>query len=521
MRTLIVSTFFAFFSFTAFGQDLYDPGQVAEIKLYFSFDNWHHILDSLKRAGEDERVAADLMYKGVRYKGVGVRYKGNSSYNNPSKNEARKLPFNIKIDFEEDDLALPGGYEKLKLSNGFRDPSLVREVLAYEIARTYMPAPQANFVRLYVNDAFIGVYTNVESIEDPFLERYFENDDGIFIKCDPNWRIKQPPYCPKGDKASLLYLGMDSACYNGLYELKSDHGWAQLIELTRLLHEQTNALPAKFDVNQALWMMAFNNVLANIDSYLGGLSHNYYLYEDTEGVFHPLVWDMNLAFGGFRRLTLDKELTDDELKEMSMFVHYRNEKRPLHQRLLQNDLYRKIYVAHCKTIIEEFFVNGKYLERARAWQDIVAPYVEQDPNLLYPLVTFRANIDQSQEAGGTSIIGLSELMDARTAYFEKHPLFQQNDPVITSVRHAIAGDELNVWAEVDEAERVYLCYRLGRLGAYISVPMQESVEGGKSWSASCPNGEEVCYYIVAEGAKSASLSPRRAGLEYHQSKEKL
>ena len=34
------------------------------------------------------------------------------------------------------------------------------------------------------------------------------------------------------------------------------------------------------DVDRALWMLAFNNVLVNLDSYSGAFRQNYYLYHD-------------------------------------------------------------------------------------------------------------------------------------------------------------------------------------------------------------------------------------------------
>jgi spore coat protein CotH len=38
-----------------------------------------------------------------------------------------------------------------------------------------------------------------------------------------------------------------------------------------------------------LWMLAFNNVFVNLDSYTGGFSQNYYLYKDENRRFNPVV----------------------------------------------------------------------------------------------------------------------------------------------------------------------------------------------------------------------------------------
>ena len=98
----------------------------------------------------------------------------------------------------------------------------------------------------------------------------------------------------------MVYLGADSACYRNSYEKKSKIGWTKLVQLTDILNNQPDEIAAILNVDQVLWMLAFNNVLVNLDSYTGRLAHNYYLYEDTTGQFNPILWDMNMSFGGFR-----------------------------------------------------------------------------------------------------------------------------------------------------------------------------------------------------------------------------
>ena len=82
---------------------------------------------------------------------MGVRHKGYSSYS-PGR---AKNPFNIKLDEVHAGQDYQG-YEKLKLSNVIQDPSFLREVLAYEVARNYMHASRANYANLYVNDTLVG-----------------------------------------------------------------------------------------------------------------------------------------------------------------------------------------------------------------------------------------------------------------------------------------------------------------------------------------------------------------------------
>lgn len=503
--------------------DVYDPARLTQIKITFAQENWAEVLARYKEKPEEPRLTAQLDVDGVVYDSVGVRYKGNSSYNAVHRKGKRKLPFNIKIDHMVDDQELPGGYDKIKLSNGFRDPSFVREVLGYEIARTYMPASRANFAQVYINGEYFGVYTSVESVDKQFLERRFGEKEGVLVKCDPVWGHKTPRGCTLGDKSNLAYLGPDSVCYYGLYEMKSDQGWRQLIELTRILAQAPDSLEMRLDVDQALWWLAFNNVTVNLDSYLGAFCHNYYLYQDAEGVFHPIIWDLNLAFGGFNLIGLDDypHFTAEDMQTMSMFVHYKHgtDNRPLLTTLLENDLYRKMYVAHCKTILEDFFTENRFLERAKAWQQVVREAVFQDEKKLYSDSAFVRNLYTTEDAGGQSIIGLTELMQKRAEYLLNHKLIQDPAPVVQNVAHRQGEDTVVVTAQVQDAEKVWLFYRTRPGRSFQRVPMPvlpqgEETDGAEDLAAyqhRLPYQAGLEYYVVAEGAINATVYPRRAG----------
>ncbi|RME92896.1 MAG: hypothetical protein D6772_16420, partial [Bacteroidetes bacterium] len=146
--------------------DLYDLTHIVEIDIQFQEPDWHERLDSLKEAGHDERLVADVTVDGKPYPATGIRYKGNSSYFNVRNANVRKLPFNLKVNFVHKKARLPGGFTTMKLSNVFRDPSFLREVLAYEIAGKYMPAPRSNFARVSVNGEYLGLYNLTESVDD-------------------------------------------------------------------------------------------------------------------------------------------------------------------------------------------------------------------------------------------------------------------------------------------------------------------------------------------------------------------
>ncbi len=521
-RNLLFSLFL-FLTLPVTAQDLYDIINIPEIKLELNIEPWEQYLDSLKELGHDDRIVGKVTVDDVLYDSVGVRYKGNSSYFSVRNSGASKLPFNIKADFIKDGQRFYEEYKSLKLSNIFKDPSFLREVLSYDIAGKYMPSPRANYARLYVNDRYLGLYNSTESVDKKFLKKYFGYKKGTLFKCDPTWHAEEIEGCPKGDKASLMYLGEDSLCYYNLYELKSKHGWNHLIHLTKVLNKNIEDIESVLNVDQVLWMHAFNNVLVNLDSYTGRLCHNYYLYRDSFGIFHPIPWDMNMSFGGFRFDGLGPALSNEKMQKLSPFIHYKhqNEKRPLVTNLLKNSLYRKIYIAHLKTILEENFSNKAYLDKAQMIRDTIATFVESDSNKLYTFEGFRENLDTSSSTGKSKIIGIAQLMETRTEYLSNHPLIRKKAPLISEVNHSNDGEKTLITAKVDEAESVYLSYRLKKYAPFQRIKMSDDGMDGDDilddgiFSVSIEKTKETEYYIIAEGAKNASLSPARASFEFY------
>ncbi len=508
----------------ASAQEIYDLKSVVEVRLTFAEEDWEAQLDSLKQRGYDERLVGDAVINGKKYPKTGVRYKGNSSYFNVRKDGSSKLPFNMKVDFVNDDQKLPGGYETLKLSNVFRDPSFLREVMAYEIAGKYMPAPRANYAKVYINDEYLGLYNCTESVDDLFLEKFFGHDKGALVKCDPNWHGKTVSGCPIGDKASLMYLGEDSVCYFNLYELKDNAGWRDVIDLTKALKNKPGQLEKMLDIDQTLWMLAYNNVLVNLDSYTGRLCHNYYLYRDTSGMYHPVLWDMNLCFGGFRYTGLGVPLSNEKMQTMSPFLHYseKNPKRPLITNLLGIDLYRKIYVAHMQTILKENFTEGKFEKRALEIQKLIDELVKNDENRLYEYEDFKKNLTETVKVDNSTIIGLTELMNGRAEYLMNHPLFQKETPQISNVEHKASNEDVTITASIDITEKAWLYYRNETFGHFTRVQMYDDGEHGDKetgdgiWGITVDTVEGLQYYIVAEGDKTASLSPERASFEFYE-----
>ena len=511
---LVLSYCLLVFAPPAGAQELYDLDHIVEVKVKFEQADWDDQLDRRKRAGKDARLEGTVWVDGEKFAGAGIRYKGNSSYFGVRLQEFKKLPFNIKVNYTDKKHKLPGGYTSLKLSNVFRDPTYLREVLTYDIAAKYMPSPRANFAKVYVNDEYLGLYNLTQSVDDDLLDKFFGNDDGTLVKCDPNHNLAKPSQCPESDKASLQYLGPDSLCYYPNYEPKSKDGLSKLIPFIETLNHDLEALDSVLNIDETLWMFALNNTLVNLDSYLGRLCNNYYMYRDTFGVWHPIVWDMNLSFGGFRYTGLGQPLTDEKLPKLSMFLHYKeqNDRRPLITQLLRNELYRKIYVAHIRTIVEENFAEGQYLKKAEAIRKQIREEVKNEPYRLYDFELFDKNFEESADVNGSQIIGFKQLMEQRTKYLTEHIVYNLERPELADAGHELTGDNVLFKAKSAGARTVWLYHRADTFHPWKRVALRQTEDG--FWSLELPTELAREYYFVAEGEKAARIYPERASKEY-------
>ena len=505
-------------------QDFYALYTIQQIDLTFAQSNWDQLLDAQKQGDEDYILAEQIVINGEVFDSVGVKYKGNSTYQaNQTKN-----PLHIELDtYKEQDYQ---GYTDIKLSNGAKDPSFLREVLSYQILRPYADAPLANYAQVSVNGTALGLYGNIESISKRFVNDRFGSKRNTFVKCNPpDGAGPQATAFP-----SLEYLGEDSSAYYAAYELKSDDGWAELIDLCDTLENHTAAVNQILDVDRALWMLAFDNALVNLDSYIGAFQQNYYLYRDDYGRFLPLVWDLNESFGRFSMAGSGPPLNGLTAKQrLDPLLHADEADFPLVSRLLADDTHRRMYVAHFKTILLENFADGSYRTAAQALQDVIAPAAQADQNLLFSYAQFLANLDSSTSGGGGggpggggSTVGITELMDGRSDYLLGTAAFTAAAPAlelpVVADDDPQVGSTVTVTAAADGATNVLLGYRAYPGAPFVRVPMLDDGAHGDGsagdgvYGAALPVLSTLThYYVYAENEDAGIFSPRRAEYEYH------
>lgn len=503
--------------------DFYDIDSIQEIKLYFDDSNWDELLDSLYIEGLKNRLEGTAIINGTIFNNVGVRYKGFSSYSSAR----TKNPFNIALDYVKDDASFQG-FNKVKLSNVIQDPSFVREVLSYEIARKYMPASRSNFANVYVNDTLIGLYTNVEAVNKDFLQDHFTSRSNTFVKCNPE------SLDLNGENSNLSDSpGSSSTYYEPFYDLKSNDnsGWNDLVRFIDTLNQSQQNIESMLNVDRTLWMHAFNYSVINFDSYVG-YAQNYYLYQDNLGRFNPIIWDLNMSFASYRLtdasdswsgFNIVQATTIDPLQHINSVSV---QPRPLLRNLLANATFQRMYLAHMRTIIGENFINQEYFTRGQDIQNSISASVIADTNKFYSDADFTNNLTTTV-SDLVDYPGITELMDARSTYLMNSVGFT-GAPSISQINYspaaASSGDDIWINAKIEDASlNVMLAYRFAESELFTVIAMtddgsqNDGLIGDSVYGAQINNiANLVQYYIYAENDSAGMFAPERAAYEYFE-----
>lgn len=502
--------------------DFYDTKTIQNISITFNEKNWRDILDSLRYNG-DELLTGVVEINKQKYDNAGIRYRSARGFQIGGKHNSLYIQLPEGKDYQ--------GYAVVELSNAVRDPSVVREVLASEIARKYMPAPKANYAKVMINGNYYGFFVNIESVGGKFLERSFGDKNGDLFYATIPTKQAVPDGCNAKAYANLEFQD-DQACYTYAFDRVNKRAWSSVMELSDILTNRPENIENILDVDRTLWMLAFNNVIVNLNSYTGHPSTNYYLYKDPDGKFVPILGDLNFSFGSFKNTDGGSDLEETGLISLDPLLHANNAERPLISKLLSNETYRKMYLSHMRTILYDNFTKGQFDKRAKELQTMIQKTWLEDPNKEYNVTDFGKSLTTT--VGQRSRIpGLVEFMNLRTDYLQQNHELSIVPPVIANVQvlprekySPKLVETFKVQAKVDQfARKVWVRYRFDENSAFMEAEMQDNGSSADEKASDEIFGIEIKpeggaraieYYIVAENAKTISFSPSLYMNERHK-----
>jgi hypothetical protein len=520
--------------------DFYDDNILRTLHLEFSQPDWWQQLTSNYQSKQN--IPATLTVDDVTYEGVGVRFRGFTSYMMAN---SQKKSFNIEIDYTIEDQRLMG-YKTLNLINCLEDPTFMREVLYSNTCRKQIPSAKANFVKLVINGENWGIYANIQQLNAEFIEDWFPSSDGT------RWRAegimgggRQPGggQTPDGGgqtpgggarplpnqnnltlaepggaggfgngSAALTWQGSDSTIYEQAYELKStkqDDPWASLIHTCDVLNntpleQLPDVLDEVLNVDRALWLCAFEIVFHDDDGYIWKRGSDYYLYYEPEtGRIHLIQYDGNSC------------MRSSGTTGWSLFYRSDDPMVPLMYRLMAINQYRQRYLAHVRTILDSFLTEDALWPKIDAYKVLIEQEVQMDNKKLYTTQAFLSGITT-----------LKSFIQTRRAVLLANREVDRPIPDILSVDYDIiqeqTGQSLVITAQLDQTvpvADVQLFLSEGAYGPFAAQPMSLDKEsGGTRYMITLPiylPGTVLRYYVqatAADGVGTLTFNP--AGAEH-------
>ena len=411
---------------------LYDQSSVKSIYLTFPQANYWTLMQNNYASQTD--IPATMVVDGVTYDSVGVRFKGQTSYQQTQ--NSQKKSFNITTDYVDPNQKLEG-YQTLNLNNCFQDESFLREVFFQNKIKKYIPAAKSAFVKLYINGANWGVYPNVQQLNKDFLEEWYLSNDGT------HWRADRPPGSPGGPgggwgdgTAALNYLGATATSYQSYYTLKSTNSatpWNDLINTTNILNNTPlatlpTALPAVMDIDKTLWHLAAEVLFADDDSYIYKGKMDYYVhYEAETGRITPHEYDGN-------------SVMDPAHQTWSAFYNETNANYPLMNKLFAVPQWRQRYLAHLRTMIAEVYDTASANGLLNTYKALIDTMVQNDPKKLYTYAQFTSELNV-----------LKSFITARKNSLNANTEVAATSPVISNTAYYTVG---NAWTAPNSAQTV-------------------------------------------------------------------
>ena len=167
------------------------------------------------------------------------------------------------------------GTKDITLNNSVQDPSYVRQPLGYEVFRQGgIPYARCNFAKVIVNGKSLGIYVNLEQIQEPYMQRNFNNDKGNLYETE--WRFDLT-------KADLDKTFNQEGFSD--FEDQKDLGLA-----ISTFDKGIKVAKQVIAVDQVIRVLAMQAVVKHWDGY----PNNTFVYNDTVAVENPKAENVKL-----------------------------------------------------------------------------------------------------------------------------------------------------------------------------------------------------------------------------------
>lgn len=481
------------------GNDMFDESFVHEIRITFEQEDFWDSLEYyyqqyLEFAAPKTYLQASVEIDGVVVDSVGVRQKGYySNWGSDGLKEPLKIDFNEFVSGKKYD-----GLKKINLQNGFQDPTLMRDALAYKFMRDAgIAAPRTAYAKVYLNDTYWGLYIVVEQVDNKFLKNWFENNNGNLFKCINN--------------TNLDWQGSSKHAYKDEFELKTNEeldDWNEFIDMVRKINEEDefeDSISTQLQMNNYTRILAADVLMYNWDSYYDHGRNFYVYYDSIASAFQWIPWDYNLAFS---------DTPTDIVISYDGGGPFGPEPKPLVENCMASDLYRDMYFNHLCIMIANYFS----LENLEAYIDdtkaLIEDAVDEDPNKYFTTAEFNTSINADitvfDDWGGESTIpGLKPFISSRyTTVSSQLATYGHNCTALSIVENESIGALVYPNPSTDGRFTVRLAERIKGWSVYTIYGqrlLSESVDAENELSLDFSVFSAGIYILELEGTKKEQV----------------
>ncbi len=266
-------------------------------------------------------------------KPVGVRLRGNTS------RYAEKKSF--KIDFREFGGKKFFDYKKINLKANVNDPSAIREALTLQQYRELgVPAARTHHTKLYINGEYMGVYLDVEQLDDVFLEMRYGHSEGFLYKC--SWGANL------SNTSQVADVALFESEINKSSDTRAELGHFVQVLTTSTDEEFATEIESVFEVDRYLRQLAVEALMGHWDGYSYNQNNFYLFYNGQTGKVEFLPYDVDNTWG------IDWVGQDWGSYDLNHWV-MPNQPRPLTTRILAVPAYLEAYKGYIRELTETTF----------------------------------------------------------------------------------------------------------------------------------------------------------------------
>lgn len=399
--------------------DIFRPDELAVVYLTMAPADLAFLQDPANAESDEYKRATFRMVNSLMdttlAKDVGVRLRGNTS------RYAEKKSF--KIDFREFGGKKFFEYKKFNFKANVNDPSLIREALTLATYREMeIPAARTHHLRLYINGDYMGVYLNVEQVDDVFLNMRYGHEEGFLYKCS---------YGANLQSSSQVF---DEARFESEINTSSDTRAELSLFVQKLNNIATSAFPEEFEkifhVDRYLRQLAVESLLGHWDGYSYNQNNFYLFYNGETQKVEYIPYDADNTWG------IDWVGQDWAVRDLNNWS-YPGQPRPLTKRILAIPAYRAQYELYLKQLMETSFNEATALPQFAAYQSMLDVAVMNDPyfslmfGFTYNDFTYSFNLKMSNHVK----YGLKQYLDVRSEYAKT-----QVPRIVTASEEAVIAD---------------------------------------------------------------------------------